>query len=782
MAFLNSIKIKILIVSIGLAAIPVIAVSVLLGMQATSAAEHALESQVANQLISIREIKKGQIENYLKALEKRIKAYSLDSATVLYAQKLNTYYRGDKRKLTDVSEQKQNLINYYQGPLSEAYQKWNPAPLANPAALVEQLEPIGIAVQNSFIALNESAFGEKHNLINPEDGTTYANAHGDSHRVLKRMYEKLNINDMYIINPDGDVIYSVQKYPDFASNLNTGPFKDSNLAIAYKAAIESGDSAFVAISDIAPYAGDLNRPSMFIASPIQDMDTDDAFEILGVMVFKIDLDQINAIMSSDAAWETIGMGKTGDAYLVGADKTLRSNARMLIENKDGYLQKLAENGNEQDMINTIKLQATSVAHTRFDNQTVDKALAGEVGAQLTTTSSGKVELIAYAPLNYKTLHWAILSSIDASEAFAAKTAMSKRINIISLILTAVMIGIAVVVGTLFATRITRPLIKASRTMRQIEQSSDLTMRIEVNSNDEIGSMATAMNHMLEKFRTSMEQVAASTTLLATASEEMSAITQQTSNNVNQQFSEIDQVATAINEMTATVQEVARNATSAAQAALRANEHSTQGKRVVEATMESISDLSNELQNVANVINTLSKNSEDIGTVIDVIKGIAEQTNLLALNAAIEAARAGEQGRGFAVVADEVRTLASRTQKSTGEIETMIEQLQKAAQQAVQAVNTSRDKSQQSVDHAASAGDSLSTITQSVTEINDMNTLIASAAEEQSAVTEDINKNIVTIRVAAEQTTQGAEQTTVSSEELSKLAAELQELVVQFKTA
>jgi len=277
-------------------------------------------------------------------------------------------------------------------------------------------------------------------------------------------------------------------------------------------------------------------------------------------------------------------------------------------------------------------------------------------------------------------------------------------------------------------------------------------------------------------------VAASTTLLATASEEMSAITQQTSNNVNQQFSEIDQVATAINEMTATVQEVARNATSAAQAALRANEHSTQGKRVVEATMESISDLSNELQNVANVINTLSKNSEDIGTVIDVIKGIAEQTNLLALNAAIEAARAGEQGRGFAVVADEVRTLASRTQKSTGEIETMIEQLQKAAQQAVQAVNTSRDKSQQSVDHAASAGDSLSTITQSVTEINDMNTLIASAAEEQSAVTEDINKNIVTIRVAAEQTTQGAEQTTVSSEELSKLAAELQELVVQFKTA
>ena len=542
MSFLNSIKTKILIVSIALAAIPVIAVSILLGTQATSAAEHALESQVANQLISIREIKKVQIENYFKALEKRVKTYSVDSATVLYAQKLNIYYRGDKRKLTDVSEQKQNLLAYYQGPLNEAYQKWNPAPLANPGALVEQLEPIGIAVQNSFIALNESPFGEKHNLINPEDGTTYATAHGDSHRVLKRMYEKLNISDMYIVNPDGDVIYSVQKNPDFATNLNTGPYKDSNLARTYKTAIESGDSAFVAISDIAPYPGNFNRPSMFIASPIQDLDTDDAYEILGVMVFQIDLDQINDIMSSDAAWETIGMGKTGDAYLVGQNKSLRSNSRLLIEDKDKYLQKLTDQGTAQDTINTIELQSTAVAHAPVVNESVDKALAGEVGAQMVKTASGKLELIAYAPLNFKTLHWAILSSIDASEAFAAKNALAKRINLIGLILTAIMIGIAVVVGTWFATRITKPLIKASRTMRQIEESSDLTMRIEVNSDDEIGSMASAMNKMLEKFRTSMEQVAASTTMLATASEEMSSITQQTSNNVNQQFSEIDQVA------------------------------------------------------------------------------------------------------------------------------------------------------------------------------------------------------------------------------------------------
>lgn len=782
MAFLNSIKVKILVFSIALAAVPVIGVSFLLGMQATGAAEQALEQQAVNQLVSIREIKKGQIGNYFKQLEKYVKAYSIDSATVLYTQKLNTYFRGDKRKLTDVSTQKENLLKYYQGALNDEYAKWNPAPLAKPEAVIEQLETIGVALQNSFIANNSSAFGEKHNLINPDDGTTYATAHGDSHRVLRRMFNKLNISDMYIVNPDGDVIYSVQKFPDFATNLKTGPYKDSNFASAYKAAMESGDATFVAISDIAAYAGNFNQPTLFIASPIQDLEEADAYEILGVMVFKVDLQQLNSILSSDANWESVGMGKTGEAYLVGADKTLRTDARMMLQEKDVYLAGLNDKKLAGADIKTISQQNTAVTRIAINNVAIDKALAGEVGIEHADNFFGTSNLVAYAPFKFKTLNWAILSTIDEHEALAASESLATRINVTSFILTAVMIGIAVVVGIFFATMITKPIIRASRTMNKIEKTSDLTLRIDVDSEDEIGSMASAMNNMLEKFRSSLEKVAASTMMLANASEEMSSITQQTSDNVNKQFHEIDQVATAINEMTATVQEVAHNATSAAQAALKANEHSSGGRRVVETTMGSISDLSDELQRVSEVINTLSKNSESIGAVIDVIKGIAEQTNLLALNAAIEAARAGEQGRGFAVVADEVRTLASRTQKSTGEIENMIEQLQKAAQQAVQAVNASRHKSQESVEHAASAGDSLMTIATSINEINDMNTMIASAAEEQSAVTEEINKNIVTIRIAAEETTRGAEQTTMSSQDLSKLSAELQDLVSQFKTA
>ncbi len=781
MRFLNSIKIKILVVSIALAAIPVVVVSFLLGMQSTSAAKAALEEQVANQLISIREIKKAQLENYLKGIEKKVSSYSIDASIITYMQKFATYYQTDKRQLTDVTEQTESLTAYYNDAYAAAYKKWNTnhAPSAN--FIIPQLTNVDIALQNSYIALNEADFGDKYNLINPEDGTTYANAHDEGHRVLTSLYEKMEVEDIYLVDPKGNIVYSLQKNPDFATNLREGPYKNSNLAKAYITAIDSENHEHVSVSDIKPYAGDFNRPSMFFASPIQDLDEEDAFEILGVLVLKVNLKSINNIMNSNASWENIGMGKTGEVYLVGSDKTLRSDYRALFEDKQNHLASLASIGVEKNNIKLIELQSTSSNRITIDNEIVNQVASAETGTGIFNNPFGKETIAAYAPIKFHNIGWGIVSGIETSEAFSASEALVKEINLTSGILTIVMISIAVVVGILFATMITRPIIKMSRTMRDIEQTSDLTQRIDIQSKDELGVMAEAMNNMLEKFRCSLEQVAASTTLLATSSEEMSAITQLTSSNINKQFSEIDQIATAINQMTATVQEVASNATNAAQAAASSSTQASSGKSVVESTMSSINDTSHELENVEQVIEKLSNDSENITAVMDVIKGIAEQTNLLALNAAIEAARAGEQGRGFAVVADEVRTLASRTQKSTGEIEGMIAALQSGASSAVQAVHTSREKSQQSVQHAASAGDSLSTITQSINDINDMNTMIAAASEQQSAVTEEINKNIVAIRIAAEETTSAADQNNTASEELSKLSSDLQQLVAQFKT-
>ncbi len=311
-------------------------------------------------------------------------------------------------------------------------------------------------------------------------------------------------------------------------------------------------------------------------------------------------------------------------------------------------------------------------------------------------------------------------------------------------------------------------------------AGDLSARVAYRGNDELGHVAKVFNSMGERFHATVQQLSGATGQLAAAAEETSAITEQTSAGIRQQQSETEQVATAMNQMNATVHEVAANAAHAAGAARKADEEAATGKKVVNQTIDVIDNLAGEVEKAAAVIHQLEQESDSIGTVLDVIRGIAEQTNLLALNAAIEAARAGEQGRGFAVVADEVRTLASRTQQSTQEINQMIERLQGGAANAVKVMEASRAQAQAGVKQVALAGESLDSISEAVATINDMNTQIASAAEQQSAVAEEINRNITTISQVAEQTNQGAQQTASAAEELARLAEQLQSLVGQFK--
>ena len=344
---------------------------------------------------------------------------------------------------------------------------------------------------------------------------------------------------------------------------------------------------------------------------------------------------------------------------------------------------------------------------------------------------------------------------------------------------ALLVGI-VLFGLLSAT-VVRPLHQAAESMEEIASGQgDLTSRLPVNGRDELAQLAESFNRFVARIQDTVKHVMDSSTKVASSAEGMLEITLVTSDGVQRQRNEIESVATAMNEMTATVQEVARNAANAAQAANEANLQSQNGRKVVENNIQSIRKLANEIGSTAELINKLSDDSESIGSVLDVIRGIAEQTNLLALNAAIEAARAGEQGRGFAVVADEVRTLAQRTQESTREIRDMIERLQSGARDAVTAMEKGREQTESAVGQAASAGDALSSITRAVGSISDMNTQIATAAEEQSAVAEEINRNIATINTVADQAADAAAQTATASEEMSGYATELQSLVARFK--
>lgn len=309
---------------------------------------------------------------------------------------------------------------------------------------------------------------------------------------------------------------------------------------------------------------------------------------------------------------------------------------------------------------------------------------------------------------------------------------------------------------------------------------DLTQRLPTPNFDEISDMCTAINVFIQQLQEMIGSIAKVVQTLNTESSQVSQFSEELSASMNTQRLETIQTASAMNQMTATVQEVSRNASNAADAASSADNEASGGKQIVNNTISSINALANEVNNAADVIHQLEKDSENIGGVIDVIQNIAEQTNLLALNAAIEAARAGEQGRGFAVVADEVRTLASRTKESTSEIQAMIEQLQNGSSHAVSVMQQSNIKAQETVEQASRAGISLEKIASSISMINDMNTQIATSAEEQTLVAEEINKSVDSINNISDSAANNAQLTAQSSNSLSNLAEQLRKLVLQFK--
>jgi len=351
----------------------------------------------------------------------------------------------------------------------------------------------------------------------------------------------------------------------------------------------------------------------------------------------------------------------------------------------------------------------------------------------------------------------------------------------ALIVAGIAIALGLLVAALVASGIVRPIRVAVDAMRDIAAGEgDLTRRLEEHGRNEVAELGQAFNQFAEKVRRLVSEVAGSTSQVAAAAEEMSAITDEFNRDVAQQRHEIEQVATAMNEMTATVQDVARNAAQAAASAQAADREAQQGQQVVHETVSSIESVSVEVEHTASAIQRLEADSQSISAVLEVIRGVAEQTNLLALNAAIEAARAGEQGRGFAVVADEVRTLASRTQQSTLEIQQVIEQLQSGARNAAEVMHRGRAQVDSSVLQAQQAGSSLTSITIAVASISDMNTQIASAAEQQSAVSDEISQNVVNINQVADRVTESASQTAQASSQLAHLAAGLQSLVGQFK--
>ncbi|MEA5673321.1 methyl-accepting chemotaxis protein [Pseudomonas sp. MH2] len=389
-------------------------------------------------------------------------------------------------------------------------------------------------------------------------------------------------------------------------------------------------------------------------------------------------------------------------------------------------------------------------------------------------------LAEYADSMMKALGTLIQYNSDGADKASQRSSDAYEEAFALIVLSLVVIILALVAIAVLLTRsIVVPLAEAVSVAERVA-TGDLTQEIRVVGRDEPALLLRALSRMQESLRDTIRKIAASSDQLASASEELHTVTEDTSRGLHQQSAEIDQAATAVNQMTAAVEEVANNAVSTADASKGADQTTRDGRDQVNQALSSIQQLVEDVTGTSSEIEQLATSANEISRVLDVIGSIAGQTNLLALNAAIEAARAGEAGRGFAVVADEVRALAHRTQQSTAEIEQMIGGIQTGTERAVGSMHSSQGRASDTLEIAEAAGQALELIAEAIAAINQRNLVIASASEEQAQVAREVDRNLVNIRDLAMQTSAGANQTSAAAQDLSRLAVELNGMVAQFK--
>ncbi|GAB3479745.1 methyl-accepting chemotaxis protein [Marinomonas epiphytica] len=768
-----SIKFKTVLMMLSVSMFSLIAFSTFNYVKTTSDSKKALDESYRKKLVAIRESKLDAIYDYLKYIDDLVIAQSSNPYLAdALSDFSNAYY---EYRFAD-SKDFESLNNFYSSQFKEKFDERNTNKALDISALVQKLSPQSKALQNDYIALNSHEMGEKHFMNDAGLLSSYDSAHSKYHSYLRSFLEKFSLYDVFLISAKGDVVYSVFKEVDFATSLINGPYSSSGLAEAYKLSI--GNVSNSHIVDFKTYTPSFEAPAAFISHAIKNNEG----ELLGSIVVQLPIDKINEVMTSKGRWVESGLGYSGETYLVGHDSKARSISRFLVEDKETYLKAIGSSGVDEETLESIRVLESNIGLQVINTASVKAALSGESGYKVVKDYRNVSVLSAYAPLNFPGLNWAVLSEVDTEEAFADSSALSQTILLSSLLGVGVFSLIAAVIGYYFSKRLTQPIVNLNNTIDSVLTQNNLSLRATVNehSNDEISKISSQLNKLLSAFSGILSEVLQASNSISDSSDRLSGAAKETMSRTNQQKIETESLATAMNEMVASVNEIASNTSLASLAAQETDSSARTGNDVVKSTQNMLRELQHGLESSSKVIHELSEDSDKISQILTVISDIAEQTNLLALNAAIEAARAGEQGRGFAVVADEVRTLAGRTQDSTEQVSQIIRGLQSRSSSAVLAINENNTQAEKTVKNSETAYVALQEIEKSSAQILDMNLQVASSAEEQGLVANDINKNVVSIDETAQLSLENARAVDEASKGLEKLSKKLQSLAKKYQ--